>query len=113
MKVTSSEQNGVGILHLKGEFDSFETELVKQGFEEFLKGGKRKVIIDLGELTFANSTTIAYLITAQRRAASQGGQVILARPREFIFKTLKTLGLEQVFMIVDSLEKAVSSFKSS
>jgi len=113
MKVTSSEQDGIAILHLKGEFDSFETELVREGFEAFAAAGRTAVVIDLGALTFANSTTIAYLITAQKRAASLGGRIILARPRDFIHKTLKTLGLEQVFPIVDTIEEAVAALKSA
>jgi anti-sigma B factor antagonist len=113
MKVTSSERDGVGILHLTGEFDSFETDLVRKAFEAFIEEGLSEVVIDLGDLTFANSTTIAYLITAQRKALAEGGKVILARPREFIFKTLKTLGLEHVFAIAESLDEAVASLKSA
>ena len=61
---------------------------------------------------FANSTTIAYFITAQRQTRSQGGRIALAEPQDMIRKALKTLGLEQVFPILESVQEAVDSLKS-
>jgi anti-sigma B factor antagonist len=111
MKVTRSEQEGVAILRLMGEFDSFETEEMRQVFEECLREGRRRVVFDLTDLVFANSTTIAYFISAQKRAREAGGGLVLASPGEFLRKTLKTLGLDQVLAIEDSLEDAIRILK--
>src|SRR5512139_3640131 len=99
MKVTRSEREGVAVLRLAGEFDSFETEEVRRTFEACLSQGRRRVVLDLTDLVFANSTTIAYFISAQKRAHEVGGGMILAKPGDFLRKTLKTLGLDQVLMI--------------
>ena len=111
MKVTRSDHDGIAVLRLEGEFDSFETELVREGFEECLKAGQKRVVLDLGGMTFANSTTIAYFITAQKKATQQGGKVVLARPRDFILKTLATLGLNQVFRIRTTVDEAIADLK--
>ena len=113
MKISRSEHDGIPVLALEGEFDSFETEEVRTGFEECFQEGKTLLVLDLGGMTFANSTTIASLITAQRRAAELGGKLILARPRDFIRKTLATLGLDTIFPLADSVDEAVSTLKSS
>jgi anti-anti-sigma factor len=112
MKVTRSEREGVAILRLAGEFDSFETEEVRRTFESCLKEGRHRVVLDLADLTFANSTTIAYFITAQKRAREAGGGLILASPGDFLRKTLRTLGLEQVLTMRDSLDDAVSALRA-
>ena len=112
MKVTRREDDGVHILRLEGEFDSFETEQVRQNFEECVKQGEPRVVLDLANLTFANSTTIAYLITAQKQAKELGGNVVLAGPGDFILKTLKTLGLDQVFSIQDTVEEALNVLRA-
>lgn len=112
MKVTRREDGGVQILRLEGEFDSFETEQVREHFDACVNQGEARVVLDLVDLTFANSTTIAYLITAQKQAQELGGSVVLAGPGDFILKTLKTLGLDQVFSIQDSVDEAVSSLQS-
>jgi anti-anti-sigma factor len=112
MKVTRDDVDGIPVLRLVGEFDSFETELVREAFEECVRQGRHSVVLDLDELSFANSTTIAYLITAQKRAQKEGGKVVIARPRDFIQKTLATLGLNQVFTITDTVEAAVEKINA-
>ena len=111
MNVTRSEREGVAILRLQGEFDSFETEEVRSTFEDCLREGKKRVVLDLSDLVFANSTTIAYFISAQKRAREAGGGMILAKPGEFLRKTLKTLGLDQVLVIRDNLDEAIKTFR--
>jgi anti-sigma B factor antagonist len=111
MKVTRSEREGVAILRLAGEFDSFETEEMRRLFDECLKEGRRRVVLDLTDLVFANSTTIAFFISAQKRAREAGGGMILARPGEFLRKTLKTLGLDQVLVISPEVDSAVLSLR--
>jgi len=112
MKVTRSEREGVAVLRLQGEFDSFETEEVRRTFEECLREGRKRVVLDLEGLVFANSTTIAYFISAQKRAREAGGGLILAKPGDFLKKTLKTLGLDQVLSIQASVDEAVKSLQA-
>ena len=112
MKVTRSEQEGVAVLRLAGEFDSFETEEMRQLFDECLKEGRRRLVFDLKDLVFANSTTIAFFISAQKRAREAGGGMILANPGDFLRKTLKTLGLDQVLEISPDLDTAIRSFQA-
>ena len=109
MNVTRSEREGAAILRLQGEFDSFETEEVRRTFEQCLLEGRKRVILDLTDLVFANSTTIAYFISAQKRAREAGGGMILAKPGDFLRKTLKTLGLDQVLVIKDSVDDALKA----
>lgn len=113
MKLSRSERDGVAILSLEGEFDSFETDVVADGFQACLQEGHASIVLDCDKLLFVNSTTIAFLIKAQKMAQSRGGRIVFAQPREFIRKTLETLGLTQIFPMVDSLEEAVESLKSA
>lgn len=113
MQVSRDEKDGVPILRLEGEFDSFETELVRDSFERCVAEGKKSVVLDLAEMTFANSTTIAYLITAQKRVGAMGGRLILACPRDFIRKTLSTLGLDTVLPITETVDEALAALKSA
>ena len=112
MRVTRGERDGVAILRLEGEFDSFETELVREAFEACLQQGRHRVVLDLSALSFANSTTIAYFITAQKRAKALGSKVVLAAAGDFIRKTRKPRGLAQVFAFMGSGDEAVAALKA-
>ena len=112
MELHRSEQDGIPILSLEGEFDSFETDAVADGFQACFEDGHAKIVLDCEKLLFVNSTTIAFLIKAQKMAASRGGRLIFARPKAFIRKTFETLGLTQILTMVDSLDEAVELLKS-
>ncbi len=111
MKIERRIEDGIAVLVLEGEFDSFETNLVDKHFTACLEEGHNKIVLDCEKLSFVNSTTIAYFIKAQKTARSQGGEVIFARPRDFIRKTLDTLGLGQVFRMSDSPDAAIAELK--
>lgn len=111
MKVIRADQEGVAVLRLTGEFDSFETDEVRRNVEACLKEGERRLVLDLTGMTFANSTTIAYLITAQKRAKETGGSLLIAGPGDFLRKTLKTLGLDRLLALRDSVDDAVAELR--
>jgi len=111
VKVTTTESGGIPVLKLDGDFDSFETDDVRRGFAEILSEKTPSVVVDLADMTFANSTTIASFISAQRDAKAIGGNIILASPRDFIRKTLVTLGLHNVFKIADSVDDALAQLR--
>ena len=111
MKVSTADSDGIPVLKLEGDFDSFETDAVRRGFAEILSEKTPSVVVDLAEMTFANSTTIASFISAQRDAKKVGGTIVLACPREFIKKTLVTLGLHNVFKIADSVDDALAQLR--
>ncbi|MHC4937780.1 MAG: STAS domain-containing protein [Planctomycetota bacterium] len=107
MQVSRAEgDGGIPVLRLEGDFDTFEAADVRRQLEEVITEESPSVILDLGAMTFANSTTIACFISSQKRARDLRGQLGFAAPREFFRKTLQTLGLNQVFPIFDTVEEA-------
>ncbi|MEM8885859.1 MAG: STAS domain-containing protein [Planctomycetota bacterium] len=109
MQVTRGEASGpVPVLRLEGDFDAFEADDLRKELAAIMTDKAPSVILDLGDMTFANSTTIACFISAQNRATELGGRIALAAPREFFRKTLTTLGLERVFSIHDDVAAAES-----
>jgi anti-sigma B factor antagonist len=111
VKVSTADSDGIPVLKLEGDFDSFETDAVRRGFAEILSASTPSVVVDLSEMTFANSTTIASFISAQRDAKAVNGTIVLANPRDFIRRTLVTLGLHNVFKIADSVEEALAELR--
>lgn len=102
--------DAIPILRLEGEFDAFESDEVSQTLAGLIDDNQPSVIVDLADMQFANPTTIACFISAQKRSREQHGKIVFAAPREFFLKTLQTLGLDQVFSIYDSVEEARAAF---
>ena len=107
MKVTVTKADeSAPVLGLEGEFDAFESDEVRQALAQVLADGHSSLVVDLSKMSFANSTTIACFISAQKNARAEGGKIVFAAPHEFFHKTLVTLGLDQVFSIYDSVDEA-------
>jgi anti-sigma B factor antagonist len=113
MNLTVIQPDGeTPVLRLEGEFDAFESDEVTQTLAQLLADGQPSVVVDLSDMQFANSTTIACFISAQKRSREHGGKIVFAAPRDFFLKTLQTLGLDQVFSIYGSVDEAHASFSS-
>jgi anti-anti-sigma factor len=108
VKVARTKEGEIHVLRLSGEFDSFDAQSLGEAVEICLREEKPRLLLDLGEVTFANSTAIACFLNAQRSARTKGGALAVARPNLALRKTLRTLGLEQVVPVFDSREKASS-----
>ena len=107
MNVTVTKADGsVPVLGLVGEFDALESDEVRQALAKILADGEPSLVVDLSKMSFANSTTIACFISAQKNARAKGGKIVFAAPDEFFHKTLLTLGLDQVFSIYGTVDEA-------
>jgi anti-anti-sigma factor len=72
-----------------------------------LRPGVTIVIADLTATTFCDSMGARALVQAHKRAACNGTELRLLRPRPPVMRVLALLGLDQLLAIYDSLEDAM------
>lgn len=112
MKFTSNLKDGTLIFALKGkimggpESTEFHDELKKA-----VASGQRKIIMDLGEVEWMNSSGLGLLISALTTTRNSGGEMKLARTTDKITSLLVITKLNSVFESHPSIEAAASSFK--
>ena len=57
MQVTVDAQpTGVAVLHLAGRLDLLSAAIVKERLAEVVEAGQRRLVVDLGEVPFIDST---------------------------------------------------------
>ena len=96
------------VVAVSGEVDLFTAPEFKQRVMAPIAAGVDRVVVDLTETTFIDSSSLGALIGAHRRLKSRGGRLIVACATEPIVKTFRITGLDSVFTIVDSPEAALS-----
>ena len=111
MKVVRADRDGIAVLRLEGEFDTLDTELIAVEFEACLREERYRILMDLEALTFINSSTIAWLISAQKTLRGHNGEMAFAAPAPFISNVLSTLGLHQIFQICDTVEAGTKALR--
>jgi len=111
MKVKAFEKDGVSIIEPSGKLmGGADTGELDEKLYALLGRGQMKVIVDLGQDEWMNSSGIAILIHHWKKFNDAGGQLKLANLTKKIEKIMVIAKLTTVFDVFDSLDEAVASF---
>ena len=89
--VTFHDFDGGRVIALSGELDACTC----RGLTESLIGPPGSlIVIDLGELTFMDSSGIGAIQAARRRAIEDGGNLVVCRPSPMVYRVLEITGLD-------------------
>ncbi|MCJ7507591.1 MAG: STAS domain-containing protein [candidate division Zixibacteria bacterium] len=112
MKMSSREENGVVVLEPKGKImGGPDATLMHDKLHDYINQGKKKVIIDLAEVDWMNSTGLGILISGLTTLRNNQGDLKLSNVTGKIESLLTITKLITVFETFDSVEEAVGSFK--
>lgn len=108
---TRSKVDSITLLSLKGTIVAGnDSEALSSLVGEFLAAGETGIILDLGKVTFIDSTGIGALIRVHSAAMRKGASVKLLHLTKRVYDVLQITRLSSVFGIYDDLEKAKASF---
>src|ERR1700754_2210970 len=97
------------VVAVRGEIDLFTAPELKQVLTEAIEGGKTRMVVDLSETTFLDSTALGVLIGAVKRLRSREGALAIVNTDANIAKTFEITGLDQIFTIVPSRDDALAA----
>jgi anti-sigma B factor antagonist len=109
---TSTLQSGqIGIIEVKGSLvGGEETDELRAAVADFMEQGAKKLIIDLGKVTYLNSTAIGVLVSAHTTFSKNKGHVTLCNINKSINNIFVITKLTLVFDVAETREDAVKSF---
>jgi len=111
MIITLSENNGVTILSLHAErLDANNSDAVKDELKQLFAGGATKVLVDLGEVRFIDSSGLGALVSGFKNAVSRRGRLTLSGLQSQVASMFELTRLNRVFDIFPTAEEAISSF---
>lgn len=109
-KIKIDEQIGGFIVHLKGEFiGGEETDELRDTLKKLSEGTKNKIIVDMGRVTYLNSTALGVLISAHATVTKKGGTIVLCNLDKSIENLFVITKLTMVFPIYATLEEAIKN----
>jgi anti-sigma B factor antagonist len=101
--------NGITNVLLSGRMDVQGTLAIDKKFSA-IADEKKKVVIDLSQVTFLASLGIRTLIMNCKTLASRGGDMVLLNPQPSVEKVLRTSGVDTVIQIVRDMNAATAIF---
>lgn len=89
------------LIHLVGELDLANAESLERELDAALNDGAGQVVIDMGDLSFIDSTGIALLVTALSRGGEEGRVRFLRSRATAVTRVLQLTGVEERLPFVD------------
>ena len=114
MKMNQEIKGDVVILRLSGQLmGGPDADAVRETILGALNQGYKKILIDLHDVSWVNSTGLGILISAHITAANTGGQVRLMHVSKRIDSIFMITRLNTVFQAYEDEEGALKAFAQS
>lgn len=95
----SGDVDGVRRLRLRGEIDLGTARLIDQALAEVLAAEPDRVVVDLAEVTFIDSSGLNALVRARNLVGEQRGTLVLAQVPPELRRLLEISGLLDGFTV--------------
>jgi anti-anti-sigma factor len=112
VKIDKTIMEDVGILSLKGEFDTFECAMFTEEVDSLQALGINKLVLNFRLLRFINSTALGAVVRTKKNLKVRGGDLVIAKPSSFTRNVLNQLGLDQLISVYEEEEEALDHFKA-
>ena len=101
--------DSAAVVDVKGEIDVYTAPKLREKLIELVSEGTYKVVVNLEDVDFLDSTGLGVLVGALKRVKAHDGSLSLVCTQDKILKTFKITGLTKVFPIHDAVEQATAS----
>jgi anti-sigma B factor antagonist len=100
------------VFELSGSLDIATSPTVRAALNEASDHGNHRLVVDLSNVDFLDSTGLGALIGAQRRAKEVDGDVRVVAREGQILRLLRITGLLKVFSVYPTLQDALTNGKT-
>jgi anti-sigma B factor antagonist len=101
----------VKVIKLRGKLSLGDAvDRLRADLYELMSNGDTRIVLDLGEVPWIDSSGIGLLVKVLTSAKQKGGSLKLLNPSKFTVQTLKMICLLDLFEVFDDQERAVASF---
>ncbi|NOY58799.1 MAG: STAS domain-containing protein [Calditrichaeota bacterium] len=111
MQIKDQMQGDVAIIELKGKLmGGSETMEIHEKVKELISKDVKKVVIDLGKVSWMNSTGLGALMGSMTSLRHVDGDLKLARVTEKVKSLFMVTKLITIFDTFESIDEAVEAF---
>jgi anti-sigma B factor antagonist len=111
MKIETRTVGDVKVLDCSGKITLGEgTMVVRNTVRDIVQNGGKKIILNLGDVSYIDSSGIGELVSTFTTVINQGGQLKLLNLTKKIHELLQITKLLTVFQVFDNENAAIASF---
>lgn len=111
LKITNREVGGVIVVSLSGRLTLGDASAtLRQSLKDLLEGGNKKIVLNLGEVGYIDSSGLGELVSSFTTVKNAGGELKLANLTQKVNDLLTVTKLYTVFEVHNDEQAAVQSF---
>jgi anti-sigma B factor antagonist len=111
MKIKTRQVDGVTIMDCSGRITLGEGSVtLRDGVRDLLAKGSKQILLNLGDVSYIDSSGIGELVSAFTTVKNQGGDLKLLNLTKKVHDLLQITKLYTVFDVKDDEASAVASF---
>ena len=112
MKASNRQVNGITVVDMSGRITLGEGSVIlRESIKDLLAKGQKKILLNLGDVTYIDSSGIGELVSAFTSVRNQGGELKLLNLTKKVHDLLQITKLYTVFDIKDDEATAIQAFK--
>jgi anti-sigma B factor antagonist len=109
LRLEATERDGLAVLAVFGEVDVATAPQLRQLLVETASSGHQRVVVDLAEVDFLDSTGLGILVSGLKRFRTLGGDLTVAAAQPRVRKVFDITGLTTVFGLHETVDDAVAA----
>ena len=111
MKASTRQVDGITIVDLSGRITLGEGSVVlRDTIKDLLGKGQKKILLNLGDVSYIDSSGIGELVSAFTSVRNQGGELKLLNLTKKVHDLLQITKLYTVFDVKDDEATAIGAF---
>ena len=111
MTIDTRTANGVTILDIQGKITIGEGSAeIRNTIRDLLQAGKNKILLNMGDVSYVDSSGIGELVSSFTRVTNQGGELKLLNLTKKLQELLAITKLLTVFESFNDEESALASY---
>ncbi|MGW2831619.1 STAS domain-containing protein [Streptomyces sp. NPDC001286] len=107
LSVVATATDGIRVLTLAGEIDHHTGDTLRQALD-VVGTSRPRVVVDMRQVTFMDSSGINILIAAHRTFSEAGGWLRLAAVGASVMRTIRLVGIDAFIDCRESLRHALT-----
>jgi anti-sigma B factor antagonist len=111
VKLTTQKKGDVIIVHTSGKLTLGDgTSALREKMRELVEGGSRRILLDMADVTYIDSSGLGELVAAYTTVTNAGGEMKLLNLAKRVHDLLMITKLYTVFETFEDEASAIGSF---
>ncbi len=108
LQLATRHEGEVSVVSARGEVDVFSAPGLDTELDALIAAGNARLVVDLSEVAFLDSTGLGVLVKALKHAREAGGWLHLVITSDRIRKIFEITGLDASIPIFDTAQDAIT-----